>query len=181
MPINLHSALVERPVACSGKGQYIALVYFGSKGGHLHHKTVEYSRKDPRAKDDALVLREVSRMIPARYRPYIVAISIVKRCLHPKSPEVAKRDRKPHYERVFSWVVTHAKSIKQKSEQAKRDHLEDILAGQKVQSVRLPYTQQEIRDLPVKQVITTEYWPDAHAAISLRGIERTAHIADVVA
>lgn len=181
MPTKLHSALVERPVACAGKGQYIALVYFGSKGGQLHHKTFEYSRKDPRAKDDAVVLREMTRMIPARFRPYIIAISIVKRCLHPKTPDVARRDRKPHYERVFSWAVTHDRSITQAPEQARRDHLEDILAGQKVQTVRLPYTQHEIRDLPIKQVVTTRYWDNAHAAISLRGVERTAHIREVVA
>lgn len=75
----------------------------------------------------------------------------------------------------------HDKTTKQKPEQAKRDHLEDILAGQRVQSARLPYTPHEIRDLPVKHVITTEYWDNAHASISLRGVERTAHIGQLVA
>lgn len=176
-----HSALVERPVACAGRGQYIALVYYGSKGGQLHHRVFKYSHRDPRQKDEAAVLQDIARVVSARYRKFIVAISVVKRCLHPKSETVAKVDRKPHYERVFSWVVTHDGSMQRSSEDAKRQHLEAILNGHDVRPIMLPYTPHELRELPVQHVVTTEYWDKAHASVGLRGVERTVNLHDLTA
>lgn len=155
-----YSALVERPVACAGKGQYFAIVHYGSKGGELYEKTLVYSTRDPRQKREQEVLQDITRMIPARHRPFIVAISVVKRCLHPKSAEVRKIDRTPHYERVFTWVVEHAQSVR------------SPLHGS-VPTVQLPYTNHELRELPVTQIVTTPYWRDASATIGIRGVERT--------
>lgn len=175
------AALVERPVACAGRGQYMALVYYGSKGGQLFHTVFKYSHRDPRQKSEAEVLRGITQVIAQRYRAHIVAISVVKRCLHPKSPDVAKADRKPHYERVFSWVVQHDNSIKQTTEQAVEQRIHSMLQGHTVQSVMLPYTQHELRELPVRHVVTTNYTSDAHASVSVRGVERIVGLQDLVA
>jgi hypothetical protein len=165
-------ALVEHSSACSGKGRYIALVYFGSPSGRLHHQVFVYSHKDPRDKDEAVVLQEITRQVARRYRRFIVAISVVKRCLHPKSIHVAKTDRRPHYERLFSWVVRHHNSISQPPHVAKRSHFENLLDGHSVQSVMLPYTSEELERFPIKDMITTSYLDYAHASVSVRGLER---------
>ncbi|HEV7454136.1 MAG TPA: hypothetical protein VGO07_02650, partial [Candidatus Saccharimonadales bacterium] len=103
--VDQHVIQVERPVACAGKGRYIAIVHYGSPGGDLNRRIFEYSRKDPRFKGEAAVLRDITQSLPARYRGYIIAISIIKQCLHPISPDVPKHDRSVHMERVYSWVV----------------------------------------------------------------------------
>jgi hypothetical protein len=178
--MNHRMALVERPVACAGRGQYMALVYCGSRGGNLYHKVFKYSYKDPRTlKDEALVLRDIMQAIPARYREYVIAISVVKKCLHPKSDEVARRDRKVHFERVFSWVVKHDNSIKKTSEDDMSHKLQTMLAGHHVQTISLPYTKHELRELPVQHTLTTNYWHDAHACVGVRGVERIVPAAEL--
>lgn len=173
------AALVERPVACAGRGQYMALVYYGSEGGELFHTVFKYSHRDPRQKDEAEVLRGITQVIPRRYRPHIVAISVVKRCLHPKSPTVAKVDRKPHYERVFSWVVQHGSSVRQTTDEALEQRIHRLLQGHKVQSVILPYTSHELRELPVQHVVATNYTANAHVTVSVRGVERIVGLQDL--
>jgi hypothetical protein len=171
--VNRHVALVERPVACSGRGQYIALVHYGSKSGDLFHKVFKYSYKDPRTlKDESTVLQDITRAIPAQYRDFIVAISVVKKCLHPKSDEVAKRDRKVHYERVFSWVVKHDHSTEKSFDQDAAHRLQTMLAGGRVQNVSLPYTRHELQEMPITQTLMTNYWMNAHARVGMRGVER---------
>jgi hypothetical protein len=171
------AALVEHTIACDGRGQYIALVYFGSPGGRLHHLVFKYSHKDPRNKDEIAILQDISHRVPQQYRTFIVAVSIVKRCLHPKTDTVAKVDRRPHYERLFSWVIEHDTSLAQPVHAAKRQHFEDLLEGHRVQSITLPYTSRELQELPVTNILTTTYGERAHAAIGLRGIERRVSIA----
>lgn len=171
---------VERPVACSGKGQYMALVYYGSQGGAMRQQVFKYSHKDPRQMGEAHVLCGIARMIPARYRPFIVAISVVKRCLHPISPDVAKIDRESHSERVFTWIVEHENTAWQSSQQFQEYRLEEILKGNTVQRIVLPYTLHELRELPITQVITTNYWGKMFASISLRGIERPVPLSSIV-
>jgi hypothetical protein len=127
------------------------------------------------------VLRGITQVIPIRSRSKIVAISVIKRCLHPKSSEVAKVDRKPHFERVFSWVVQHDNSIQQTTEEAVEQRVHRMLRGQKVQSVTLPYTRHELRELPIQHVVTTTYTEDAHASVSVRGVERIVGLNDLVA
>lgn len=166
--------MVERPVACHGRGQYIALVHYGSQGGKLYRRSFTYSYKDPRYKDEAAVLRDISQMIAARHRKYIVAISVIKRCLHPKSKTVAKLDREPHIERVFSWVVTHDNTLGHTPLQAER-HAVD-LQGHNLQPVVLPYTAHELRELPVQHIKTTNYWDDVYASVGMRGVERTVSL-----
>jgi len=166
------AAQVERPVACSGKGQYMALVYYGSPGGHMHHRVFEYSHKDPRILGEAHSLQGITQMIPARHRPFIVAISVIKRCLHPKSPDVAKVDRIAHIERVFSWVVKHDGSVSQSPDRAKQQYIRRIIEGQDIQRIVLPYTSYELHELPIKEVVTTNYWDDTFASIGMRGVER---------
>lgn len=177
--IKHRAALVERPVACAGRGQYIALVYYGSRGGDLHHRVLKYCYKDPRQKGEAAVLKDITNMIAAHYRDFIVAISVVKKCLHPKSDKVAKVDREPHFERVYSWVVEHERSIRQNPQDARRGHLERILRGHKVKPVMLPYTPHELLELPVKRVLTTTYWDGSHASVAIRGVERTVGLAEL--
>jgi len=150
--------LVERPVACAGRGQYIAVVHYGAPGGELHQHVFKYSYKDPRQKDEAAVLRGITQTVPARFRRYMVAISVVKRCLHPRVSDVPKVDRRPHYERVFSWVVEHDHSVSAVFDDA--------------HPVQLPYTPEELRELPIKDVVTTTYWPNARVSVGLRGVER---------
>jgi hypothetical protein len=133
-------------------------VYYGSPGGDLHQRVFKYSHKDPRQKHEADVLRDITKTVPARFRKYMVAISVVKRCLHPRSSEVPKVDRSPHYERVFAWVVEHDHSVRAVFDDA--------------QPVLLPYTPQELRELPIKDVVTTAYWPNARVSVGLRGVER---------
>jgi hypothetical protein len=174
------AALVERPVACSGRGQYMALVYYGSRGGTLYHKVFKYSYKDPRTlKSESLVLQDITRAIPVQHRDFIVAISVVKKCLHPKSEQVARRDRKVHFERVFSWVVKHDNSIQKTNDEDMSHKLEKLLAGHKVQTVSLPYTRHELRELPVQHTVTTNYWQDAHARVSVRGVERIVQASEL--
>jgi hypothetical protein len=180
MAYNNIFALVEYPNACLGNGHYVALVYYGVQGGALHHKVFKYSHKDPRQKSERTVLQEVSRGIPAKHRPLIVAVSIVKRCLHPKTHLKPRADRRPQYERVFTCVVKHRNTVKQPLKQARRQHLEDLLEGQRVQSIILPYTEQEIKKLPIKNMITTSYWPDAQATVGIRGIERLVSVQDIL-
>lgn len=174
------AALVERSSACAGKGRYIALVYFGTRSGRLHHQVFVYSHKDPREKAQTEVLQDISRQVAGRYRPYIVAVSVVKRCLHPKSAQVARRDRKPHYERLFSWVVQHRNSISQPLQVAKRSHFENLLEGHSVQSVMLPYTDRELETLPVKEMVTTPYLDRAYASVGIRGIEQLVPLDTIV-
>lgn len=171
--------MVERPVACSGKGQYIALVHYGSQGGRLYRRTFKYSHKDPRYKNEAEVLRDISQMVGARYRNFIVAISVIKRCLHPKSHMVPKHDREPHIERVFSWVVEHDNSVGQTPSQARSLH--GLLEDYRVQPVVLPYTAQELHVLPVKHIVTTNYWDDIYASVGMRGVERTVNLKHLLA
>jgi hypothetical protein len=173
-------ALVERPVACSGKGEYIALVHYGSPGGLMHHKTFEYSRKDPRQLGEAHSLRGIAQMIPSHHRPFIVAISVIKRCLHPQSPDVAKVDRSVHIERVFSWVVEHGNSTKHSPERAKQQYVREIVQGNDVQRLVLPYTPYELHELPIKQVVTTNYWEGVFASIGMRGVERRVKLDEIV-
>jgi hypothetical protein len=173
-------ALVERPVACAGKGRYFAIVHHGSPGGKLHVKAFEYSRKDPRYKGEAMVLRDITLEIPSRYRGYIVAISVIKECLHPKSAQVARVDRSVHIERVYAWVVEHKNTIKQATRAAKRQHLDDILEGHKIEPVLLPYTPFELHAIRPQHIATTNYWPNAHAAIELRGVERRVGLQHLV-
>jgi hypothetical protein len=175
------SALVERPVACSGRGQYVAVVHYGSPGGDLYERVFKYSHKDPRKKGEADVLRDITQMIEARYRSFIITISVVKRCLHPKSDQVPKADRLPHYERVFSWVIEHDSSVQQAFAEARRQHLDEILEGHKVHAVHLPYTEIELRELPVKDMITTNYWQHTYASVELRGVERRIGVRHLVA
>lgn len=163
---------LDRPVACAGKGQYIAVVHHGVPGGELHMRAFEYSRKDPRYKGEAAVLRDIMHGIPARYRAYIVAISVIKRCWHPKSAQVAKVDRITHFERVYAWVVEHENSLKQPLRAAKRHHLDTILEGHRVYPVGLPYTPFELEKLPARHTVTTNYWQNVHASVELRGVER---------
>jgi hypothetical protein len=158
----------------------MAVVCHGSPGGDLYERVFEYSHKDPRKKGEAAVLRDISQEIPARFRPFIVTISVIKRCLHPHSPQVAKRERTPYYERVFSWVVEHDNSRWQSWSDARRQYIESALGGHRVQSVRLPYTQHELRELPVTDVITTNYWPNAHASVGMRGVERRVELNQLV-
>jgi hypothetical protein len=179
MAIRHRVALVERPVACAGRGQYIALVYYGSRGGDLHHRVLKYSYKDPRQKSETAVLRDISQMIPAHYRDMIVAISVVKKCLHPKTDRVPKSDRDPRFERVYSWVVEHGRTRCQEFPDAKRSHLEHILHGHQIGSVVLPYTQHELRELPVTHVLTTPYWDKTYASVGIRGVERTVDAASL--
>jgi len=177
--IQQRTALVERPVACSGKGNYIASIYYGSKGGRLFHKVLTYSYKDPRYKDEAIVLSDISRMIPSRHRDYIIAISVIKRCLHPKVDTIARKDRVPHYERVFSWVVTHENTVHEPFEEAMHHYSKHAQNGHKVQTITLPYTPAEIQS-PIEHIMTTNYWPDVHASVGLRGVERTVSLKEVV-
>jgi hypothetical protein len=146
----------------------------------MRHKAFKYSHKDPRTLGEAHSLRGIARMIPAHHRTYIVAISVIKRCLHPKSPDVARVDRSPHIERVFSWVVEHSNSSKQSPERAKKQYIEQIVQGNDIQRVVLPYTPYELRELPVKQVVTTHYWDGVFASIGLRGVERRVQLNDLV-
>jgi hypothetical protein len=175
-----HRAQVERPVACSGKGEYFAVVYYGSPGGHMRQKSFEFSRKDPRQLGEAHSLRGIAQMIPSHHRPYIVAISVIKRCLHPQSPDVAKVDRIPHIERVFSWVVEHDNSTKRSPERAKQQYIREIIQGNDVQRIVLPYTSYELHELPVKQVVTTKYWDGVFASVGLRGVERRVMLQEIV-
>jgi hypothetical protein len=177
---NDQAALVERPVACAGKGRYIAIVHHGSPGGELRVHAFEYSRKDPRYKGEAAVLRDITLQIPSRYRGYIVAISVIKECQHPKSAAVPKADRSRHIERVYSWVVEHENTIKQPVRAARRQHLDKILEGHSVQQVRLPYTPFELDRLPARQIVTTKYWPNVHASVELRGVERRVGLRHLV-
>ena len=179
MNLPRRQALVERPVACSGKGQYFALVHYGSRGGDLYQKVFEYGRRDPRQKDEAEVLRNIVRVIPARYREYVIAVSVIKRCLHPKSAEVPKADRKPHFERVFSWVFKHDQSIERSPGQSLSQYLHGQDQGQTFKTVMLPYTRHELHELDVKHVVTTQYWDDIHAAVGLRGVERVVALSDL--
>jgi hypothetical protein len=179
MTIEQRTAMVERPVACSGRGQYIALVHYGSQGGRLYRSTFKYSHKDPRYKGEAAVLQDISHMVSARYREFIVAISVIKRCLHPKSHSVPRANREPHIERVFSWVVQHENSVGQTPLQAKR--LQATLDERSLQPVVLPYTAHELEELPVKRVVTTNYWDDVYASVGMRGVERTVTLEHLLA
>jgi hypothetical protein len=89
-----------------------------------------------------------------------MTIAVIKRCLHPKSAQVRKVDRTPQYERVFSWVVEHDHSV--------RRPVEGVVA-----TLPLPYTDQELRQLPVIQTLTTTFWQDTAAIVGIRGVERT--------
>lgn len=169
--------MVERPVACSGKGRYVAIVHHGSQGGRLYRRTFIYSHKDPRYKGEAEVLWDISHMVATRYRQFIVAISVVKKCLHPKSPAVPKAERSAHIERVFSWVVEHDNSINQISPRAVRQYEE----GNLVQSVVLPYTPYELQQLPVQCVVVTRYWDNAYASVGVRGVERSVALTYLLA
>jgi hypothetical protein len=177
--LSRRQALVERPVACAGKGQYYALVYYGSPGGDLHHHVFEYGRRDPRNNDEAEVLRNIIRVIPSRYRDYIIAISVIKRCLHPKSADVARKDRKPHFERVFSWVFKHDQTVEQSPGQTLSHSLHSQDSGKIFRTVALPYTKRELHELPVKHIVSTEYWNDTHAAVGMRGVERVVTLNDL--
>jgi hypothetical protein len=146
----------------------------------MYRRIFEYSRKDPRYKGEATVLRDITQAVPARYRGYIVAISVVKQCLHPISPDVPKYDRSVHMERVYSWVVRHDNSIQQTPKTAKRQHLDDILEGHKVHSVELPYTLHELKKLPLKDIVTTNYSQKTHASVELRGVERRVDLRHLV-
>jgi hypothetical protein len=173
-------AQVERPVACAGKGQYMAIVHYGSPGGQLYRRVFKYSHKDPRYKDEAEVLRDITQMIGSRYRKFVLAISVIKRCLHPKSDQVPKNERSMSVERVFSWVVQHDNSTKQTPHEAYEQHLEDLLHGQTVQTVALPYTNYELKRLPVKDIVTTNYHHNTYATIGLRGVERHVQLRDIL-
>jgi len=156
----------------------MALVHYGSQGGRLYRRTFKYSHKDPRYKDEAEVLRDISHMVAARYREFIVAISVIKRCLHPKSHDVAKHDREPHIERVFSWVVEHDNSIEFTPVQARRHR--QVLPEHMIQSVVLPYTAGELA-LPVKHIVATNYWDDMYASVGMRGVERVVSLKHLLA
>jgi hypothetical protein len=162
-------ALVERSVACAGKGQYIAVVHHGSAGGDLYQRVFEYSHKDPRAKGEDATLRDITQEIPARYRRFIIAISVIKRCLHPKNDKVPKWERTPYFERVYAWVVEHDGSIQQAFGELQGEQLKRLLQNH---TVLLPYTSRELRLLPVKDVLITNYWQNMHASVGLRGVER---------
>jgi hypothetical protein len=179
LTIDYIGAQVERPVACAGKGQYMAIVHYGSPGGQLIRRVFKYSHKDPRYKGEAEVLRDITQMIGSRYRKFVLAISVVKRCLHPKSDQVPKTNRYTSVERVFTWVVEHDSSIKQTPVGAYEQHLEDLLEGQNVQAVVLPYTRYELERLPVKHILTTLYTPGTHASVGLRGVERRVGLSDI--
>lgn len=172
-------AQVERPVACAGKGQYMAIVHYGSPGGQLIRRVFTYSHKDPRYKGEAAVLRDITQMIGTRYRTFILAISVVKRCLHPKNDQIPKVHRLTSIERVFSWVVEHDSSLRLATLHAYESHVAEVLKGQHVQTVALPYTQYELERLPIKNVMTTAYLHHAHAAIGLRGVERHVAVHDI--
>ena len=179
MKLPRRQALVERPVACSGKGQYFALVYYGSPGGDLYQRVFEYGRRDPRLKDEAEILRNIVRVIPQRYRDYIIAVSVIKRCLHPKSADVPKVDRKPHFERVFSWVFKHDQSVEQSPGQSLSRYLHGSDEGQTFRTVTLPYTRHELHELDITHIVTTNYWQDTHAAVGMRGVERIVALSDL--
>lgn len=146
----------------------------------MRHKTFEFSRKDPRQLGEAHSLRGIAQMIPSHHRPYIMAISVVKRCLHPQSPDVAKVDRSLHIERVFSWVVEHDNSTKRSPERAKQQYIREIIQGNDVQRIVLPYTPYELHELPIKQVVTTNYWDGVFASVGLRGVERRVMLHEIV-
>jgi hypothetical protein len=171
---------IERPVACAGKGQYIAVVDYGTPGGSMHRRVFEYSRKDPRYKGEATVLCGITLAIPERFRGYIVAISVIKRCLHPKSMEVPKVDRLPHFERVYSWVVEHSNTIQRPVPTAHRQHFAQLLEGAQVHTVDLPYTAYERQKLPPTAMAITNFWPNAHASVALRGVERRVSLRHLV-
>lgn len=179
MRIRQRAALVERPVACAGKGQYYALVYYGSPGGDLHHQVFEYGRRDPREKEELTVLRNIMQTIPKRYRKFTIAVSVVKRCLHPKAAKIPKVDRKPYFERVFSWVLRHENTQSHSPGQALQQllHNDDRHA---IQTVTLPYTKYELHRLAVKEVVTTSYWPHAYANVGIRGVERTVELTSIM-
>jgi len=172
-------AQVERPVACSGKGQYMAIVHYGSPGGQLYRRVFMYSHKDPRYKGEAEALRDIMQMIGSRYRKFVVAISVVKRCLHPKTDQVPKNKRATFVERVYSWVVEHDNTTQQTPQAAYEQHLEELLEGQTVQAVVLPYTKFELEKMPVQHIVTTTYFDSAHATIGLRGVERRVGLGDI--
>lgn len=172
LTIDYIGAQVERPVACAGKGQYMAIVHYGSPGGQLYRRVFKYSHKDPRYKGEAAALQDITQMVGSRYRKFILAMSVIKRCLHPKSDLVPKTDRQTSVERVFSWVVEHNNSIQHTPNEAYDHHLEELLQGQTVQAVVLPYTHYELEHVLVKNVMTTNYWQDTYATIGLRGVER---------
>jgi hypothetical protein len=145
----------------------------------MHHKVFKYSHKDPRLMGEVHSLQGITNMIPARFRPYIMAISVIKRCLHPQSPDVAKVDRMPHIERVYSWVVEHDNSLRQTTEQAGRHHFDAAMQGSDLQWVILPYTAYEIDTLPVKRVVSTNYWHNAFASVGMRGVERRVSLSEL--
>ena len=172
-------AQVERPVACAGKGQYMAIVHYGSPGGQLYRRVFKNSHKDPRYKGEAEVLCDITQMIGSRYRKFVLAISVIKRCLHPKSDQVPKTDRFTSVERVFSWVVLHTNSTQQAPHEAYEKHLEELLEGQSIQAIALPYTKYELDRLPVKDIMTTNYSQGVYATIGLRGVERLVDLHDI--
>ncbi len=180
LTIDYVGAQVERPVACAGKGQYVAIVYYGSPGGQLYRRVFMYSHKDPRYKPETEVLRGITQMIGSRHRRFVLAISVIKRCLHPKSDRVPKTERSVSVERVFSWVVNHDNTVQQTPQQAYDQHLETLLEGQAVQAVVLPYTKYELSQLPIATVVTTNYCSNTYASIGLRGVERYAALGDVL-
>jgi hypothetical protein len=157
----------------------MAIVHYGSPGGQLYRRVFKYSHKDPRYKGDAAVLQDITQMIGSRYRTFVFAISIIKRCLHPKSDQVPKTDRQTSVERVFSWVVTHENSIEQTPDEAYEQHLEGLLKGKTVQAVVLPYTKYELEKMPVRDTMTTNYWKDVYATVGLRGVERRVGLPDI--
>jgi hypothetical protein len=167
--------LVELPAACTGKGEYIALVQYASPNGTLFSKSLKYSCKDPRAKDRRQVLRDISRMVGQRERQHIVAISVVKRCLHPKVATVPKTSRKPHFERLFMMIIQHAQSnfgphVAYNAEAGKVPHV-------------LPYTREELRWLPILDTITTRFGRAGQAQavrIPLRGSEEVMSIDELL-
>jgi hypothetical protein len=158
----------------------MAIVHYGSPGGQLYRRVFKYSHKDPRYKDEGEVLRDIMQMIGSRYRTFVLAISVIKRCLHPKSDQVPKSERATSVERVFSWVVSHDNSIKQTPYVAYEQHLDELLKGRTVQAVVLPYTKFELQQIPVQNIVTTNYWSNTFATVGLRGVERRVDLCDIL-
>lgn len=165
--------LVELPTACTGKGEYIALVQYANPNGKLFSKALKYSYKDPRTKDRIQVLRDISRMVGSRERHYIVAISVVKRCLHPKVDTVPKVSRTPRFERLFAMVIQHAQS----DFGPYFAHSSEPNAMPQI----LPYTREELRWLQITDTITTRFRQVGQAIrIPLRGTEEVMPIDELL-
>lgn len=156
-------ALVELPSACAGRGEYVALIHYASPQGDVFSRSLKYSYKDPRSKDRREILHDIARMVSARERRYIIAISVIKRCLHPKLPMVPKISRRPHFERLFLVVVRHPQTT---------IHPQLMSAGK--QPLLLPYTPEELRWLPIQNVMVTRFSKDNPKAVRvpLRGSEQ---------